>query len=53
MKPMFLHMVQFDDPDTFNAVVERFLRAPFVKKDRIADTMKSLEKMRTPAPAAK
>jgi hypothetical protein len=35
------------------AVVERFLREPFVKKDRIDDTMESLEKMRTPTPAAK
>ena len=30
------------------AVGERFLREPFVKKDRIDDTMESLEKMRTP-----
>ena len=45
-------MVPCDDPATFNAAVERFLRTPFVKKDRIRDTMKSLEKMRTP-PAAK
>jgi pimeloyl-ACP methyl ester carboxylesterase len=51
--PNATHMVPFDDPVTFNAVVERFLRAPFVTKDRIADTMKSLEKMRTPAPAVK
>lgn len=41
------HMVPYDDPATFNAVVERFLRTAFVKKDRIGDAMKSGEKMRT------
>lgn len=44
--PNATHMVPFDDPALFNATVERFLRTPFVKKDRINDTMKSLEKMR-------
>jgi pimeloyl-ACP methyl ester carboxylesterase len=46
--PNATHMVPYDDPATFNAVVERFLRTPFVKKDRIGNTMKSFEKMRTP-----
>ena len=32
------HRHPFDDPGTLNAVVERFLRVPFVKKDR-ADTI--------------
>ena len=41
------HMVPYDDPATFNATVEKFLRTPFVKKDRIGDTMKSLEKLRS------
>ena len=50
--PNATHMVPYDDPATFNAIVERFLRTTFVKKDRIGDTMKSFEKMRTP-PAAK
>lgn len=27
---------------------ERFFRTPFAKKDRINDTMKSFEKLRTP-----
>ena len=49
--PNATHMVPYDDPATFNAVVERFLRTAFVKKDRIGDTMKSLEKMRTSLPA--
>jgi len=44
--PNATHMIPFDDPATFNATVERFLRAPFVKKNRIDDMMKSLEKMR-------
>lgn len=50
--PNATHMVPYDDPSTFNAVVERFLQTAFVKRDRIGDTMKSLEQMRTP-PAAK
>ena len=39
-------VVPFDDPASFNATVERFLRTPFVKKDRINDALKSLEKLR-------
>jgi hypothetical protein len=31
---------------TFNGTVERFLRTPFVKKDRIGEMVKSLEKLR-------
>ena len=48
--PGATHMVPYDDPATFNAVVDRFLQSAFVKKDRIGDTMKSLEKMRTRRP---
>jgi pimeloyl-ACP methyl ester carboxylesterase len=44
--PNATHMVPFDDPASFNATVERFFRTPFVKKDRINDTLKSLEKLR-------
>jgi pimeloyl-ACP methyl ester carboxylesterase len=44
--PNATHAVPYDDPATFNAVVERFLETPFVKRDRINDTMKSAEKMR-------
>jgi pimeloyl-ACP methyl ester carboxylesterase len=44
--PNALHTIPADDPATFNAVVERFLRTPFVKKDRIPDTMRSIERMR-------
>jgi len=44
------HMIPFDDPDRFNSIVATFLQKPFVKIDRLADTMKSLEKLRT-APA--
>src|SRR4030095_4245553 len=36
----------FDDPATFNATVERFLRTPLVKIDRVNDVFTSLEKMR-------
>ena len=44
--PNATHMVPFDDPALFNATVERFFRAPFVKKDRIKDTLESLERLR-------
>lgn len=43
--PDSTHMVPFDNPAVFNAAVERFLATPFVKKDRMAETMKSLEKL--------
>jgi len=42
------HMILFDDPDRFNSVVATFLQKPFVKIDRLGDTIKSLEKLRTP-----
>jgi pimeloyl-ACP methyl ester carboxylesterase len=44
--PNATHMIPSDDPELFNEVVERFFRTPFVKKDRINDTLKSLEKLR-------
>ncbi|MDQ3666303.1 MAG: alpha/beta hydrolase [Acidobacteriota bacterium] len=44
--PNATHMVPFDDPALFNAIVERFFRTPFAKRDRINDILKSLEKMR-------
>ena len=43
--PNSTHMVPFDDPELFNTTIERFLSAPFTKKDRIADLMKSYEKL--------
>ena len=45
--PNATHAIPFDDSTLFNATVERFLRAPFVKRDRIKDLMQSLEKVRT------
>jgi pimeloyl-ACP methyl ester carboxylesterase len=47
--PNATHMIPFDDPALFNATVDRFFRTPFVKKERIQDTMKSLEKLRAGA----
>jgi pimeloyl-ACP methyl ester carboxylesterase len=47
--PNATHMIPFDDPASFNATVERFFRTPFVKRDRVNDALKSLEKLRTPA----
>jgi pimeloyl-ACP methyl ester carboxylesterase len=44
--PDATHAIPFDDPALFNATVERFLRTPFVKRDRIGDLLKSLEKIR-------
>ena len=48
--PDATHMIPFDDPARFNATVERFFRTTFVKKDRIGDALKSLEKMRASPP---
>ena len=50
--PNATHMIPFDDPATFNATVERFLRTPFAKKDRIKDLLTSLEKLRAPSQPA-
>jgi pimeloyl-ACP methyl ester carboxylesterase len=44
--PNATHTVPYDAPELFNAAVERFLRATFVKKDRVADLLKSLDKLR-------
>ena len=46
--PSATHMIPFDDPARFNAAVERFLREPFVKLDRIKDFLKSYESMPSP-----
>jgi pimeloyl-ACP methyl ester carboxylesterase len=46
--PNATHMVPYDDPALFNATVERFFRAPFAKKDRVKDLIKSLQAMETP-----
>jgi len=39
-------MVPFDDAPHFNAVVDRFFRDPFAKKDRIKDMVNSYEKLK-------
>jgi pimeloyl-ACP methyl ester carboxylesterase len=39
--PNATHMIPYDDPKLFNTTVERFFHAPFVKKDRIRDLVKS------------
>jgi pimeloyl-ACP methyl ester carboxylesterase len=44
--PNATHAIPFDDPPLFNSTIERFLKTPFVKKDRIGDLMKSIGKMR-------
>lgn len=43
--PNSTHMVPYDDPELFNTTIERFLRTPFVKKNRITDLMTSFEKL--------
>ncbi len=45
--PNATHMVPYDQPDLFNATVDRFFRAPFVKKDRLKDFLKSFQAMKT------
>lgn len=47
--PGSTHAIPFDDPATFNGVVDRFFGAAFLKKDRVKDTMKSFEAMQKAA----
>ena len=44
--PDATHMLPYDDPARFNAVVERFFRTPFVRRDRVKDVLESLAKLR-------
>lgn len=44
--PNATHMIPYDDPVLFNTTVERFFRAPFAKKDRIKDLLKSFEALK-------
>ena len=46
--PNATHMIPFDDPARFNASVERLLREPFIRRDRIKDFLKSYEAMQAP-----
>jgi pimeloyl-ACP methyl ester carboxylesterase len=45
--PGSTHAVPYDNPALFNATVERFLRNPYVKRDRIKDLVSSLTKMQS------
>lgn len=47
--PNATHMVPYDDPALFNATVERFFRTPFVKRNRIEDSLKSWTEMHAAA----
>ncbi len=47
--PDALHTIPFDDAATFNGVVDRFLTTPFRRRNRIDETMQSLERLRTRA----
>ncbi len=42
--PDATHVIALDDPARFNATVERFFRTPYVKKDRVLDMMKTLQR---------
>jgi pimeloyl-ACP methyl ester carboxylesterase len=44
--PNATHMFPYDDPAAFNATVERFLRDPSARKDRIRDLERSLGELR-------
>jgi pimeloyl-ACP methyl ester carboxylesterase len=48
--PNSTHLIGYDDPETFNGAIDRFLATPFRKIDRIPETMASLEKMMTGLP---
>jgi len=51
--PNATHMIPYDDPMRFNTTVERFFSTPFVKKDRVQDVVKSLDKLRAEADSGK
>lgn len=42
--PNATHFVPYDDPELFNATVERFFQTPFRQRDRVGDIMVSLQK---------
>lgn len=44
--PNQTHFWPYDDPDSFDAIAERFLDTPYVKRERMPETMKSLSRMR-------
>jgi pimeloyl-ACP methyl ester carboxylesterase len=44
--PNATHMIPVDDPERFNATVERFFETPYVRKDRLADLMKTIGRLR-------
>ena len=43
--PNATHMIPYDDPELFNATLDRFFRTPFIKKDRVKDFLKSFQAM--------
>lgn len=43
--PNSTHLIPYDDPETFNGAIDRFLATPFRKIDRIPETMASFEKL--------
>jgi len=43
--PDATHMIPVDDPGRFNAAVDRFFSTPFVKKERVLDFEKTLERL--------
>ncbi len=52
--PDATHMIPIDDPERFNATVDRFFSTPFVKKNRLLDLLKTLRRMSAPpAPATR
>ena len=49
--PGATHMIPYDDADLFNATVYHFFSTPFVKKDRLEDVFKTMQKMKQDAAA--
>ena len=48
--PNSTHLISYDDPETFNGEIDRFLATPFRKIDGIPETLASFEKMMTGLP---
>jgi len=43
--PDATHMIPVDDPERFNTTVDRFFKAPFVKRQRLGDLVKSMQRL--------
>lgn len=51
--PDATHFLPYDDPVRFNGIIDRFVATPFVRRDRLGDMIRSLEKAKAEMDAQK